>query len=926
MSESYYKTTLSLAGLNSAANTASAPRQPESSATPTSTPPSTTTSSTSTYGVRGFGGSKVFANPPMPVQKDEVPRTMNDFRNFESLRPSSTTPPPISNPTQSFSGSYTKKGFTSFGGAGGTSPNLTATSLHHPPSISAAAADNNQPHRSSTPTQYASSNNSNNTAYATSTRYKGFGVFNPDGPKSLSSSPNTQRFNAFGGVRNNLPPPATYDSHVPTIHSQPPTPKLSPSLTNEAIDPLFPSSIFSKVDPTVSASKSANTTSLFSKLPSPATSNDPPSASIALSANDGTSAFTRRKSFEVSGSNSINFTTNISRTTASTAPQINLSTSPNRVNMEYSPTYEAARQLMDQGLSTQMRQFLSSIPRLQQIAREQRREHILPEKLLRSYTLHFPLGEGATGFVAYGTRNSDSLSVAIKCTFKDRLVPGGWKRDNQLGIVPSEVFIMKRLEHENIVRFYELFEDELFVYIVMEAVKHISFPHHHHHHHHQHKRPGSTAGSNSPRPFTNTPPTLPNTLSLSLSSIPNLNSPILSSTASSESSLAVPLTTTNLTSPTFAVPHPHDISSPSFPLLVKLNSKVDLTKLMLGDSSSGGETGSEDDYTSSGTEEGEEEGVDEAMAIVSGASGSFEEPIISGKGFIVGDSDTDDKPDVQHPKKKKYQLRGRAGSHSEDALLSTSAVGGEIGLGLMQRKGKGSTTSLVKLSVSAISGGFRAPIGSLGDKTPTASGIVTLASPTTATQHHNHRGFKKRAVSKDLFDYIEQEPRMGEKVARMIFRQIAEAVKYLHSKGFVHRDIKDENVIIDDSMRVKLIDFGASATIPSSRAEYFTSFDGTLAYAPPECVALNDMTPIDPYRGPEQDVWSLGMLLFILVETKPPYSKTASREERSVRPVFSAGRSDQVQDLVFKMMDPNVETRISMQGVCDHEWFSGVKV
>ncbi|KAJ3028577.1 UNVERIFIED_CONTAM: hypothetical protein HDU68_001376 [Siphonaria sp. JEL0065] len=594
-----------------------------------------------------------------------------------------------------------------------------------------------------------------------------------------------------------------------------------------------------------------------------------------------------------------------------------------------------------------MQTFLSSIPRLMN-----QQPYLLPEKLLKKYSLHFPLGEGATGFVAYATRNEDKLDVAIKCTFKDRLVPGGWKKDNQLGIVPSEVFIMKRLEHENIVRFYELFEDELFVYIVMEAVKHISFPHHHHsrhHHHHGHHKPQTPSPFASPQPPTisdfspnrlptssstssllsllSTPPPSANTTQLAISAA-TTTPPCPATTADQQQDSTVPLNMTNLTSPTFAVPHPHDISSPSFPLLVKLNSKVDLTKLILDSSSSSSSSGCESESGSDVAEEGEQVGK------VDGGG--------RGRKFIVGESSDGEEWEGGSVGSSTFgtSFGGRAGGAGSAFVVTGGGIGSSVGFGLSstprdkgaeadteedgeEEQQRGGLLKKSKSSVSAtgtIVGDFSVDRGFPVLRGPSVNGGVSGGAQQQQQAHPHSRAFRKRAVSKDLFNYIEQKPKMGEGVARLIFKQIAEAVKYLHSKGFVHRDIKDENVIIDDNMRVKLIDFGASSTIPLSKSDWFTTFDGTIAYAPPECCPFDETTPIEPYHGPEQDVWSLGMLLYILVETKPPYVKTASRAERSVRPELSSGRSEGVRDLVYKMMEPDVEKRITMEQVCRHEW------
>ncbi|KAJ3200691.1 hypothetical protein HDU67_001870, partial [Dinochytrium kinnereticum] len=76
------------------------------------------------------------------------------------------------------------------------------------------------------------------------------------------------------------------------------------------------------------------------------------------------------------------------------------------------------------------------------------------------YKLGELLGRGATGFVASALRRVDGVETAVKFILKDRIPPSGWKRDRGLGcVVPVEVFTLRRLEHPNIVRFLEVFED-----------------------------------------------------------------------------------------------------------------------------------------------------------------------------------------------------------------------------------------------------------------------------------------------------------------------------------------------------------------------------------------------------------------------------------------------------------------------------------
>jgi protein-serine/threonine kinase len=162
----------------------------------------------------------------------------------------------------------------------------------------------------------------------------------------------------------------------------------------------------------------------------------------------------------------------------------------------------------------------------------------------------------------------------------------------------------------------------------------------------------------------------------------------------------------------------------------------------------------------------------------------------------------------------------------------------------------------------------------------------------------------------DLFDYIELRVTMDEDECRKIFKQVAEALRHLHlSAKVVHRDIKDENVILDGEGKVKLVDFGSAAYIKSGP---FDVFVGTIDYAAPEVLQGR------PYRGKEQDVWALGILLYTIVYKENPFYSIDEIMDHDLRVPWVP--SEECIDLIRKMLDRDVERRIGIQAVLDHPW------
>ncbi|KIW16490.1 hypothetical protein PV08_06545 [Exophiala spinifera] len=163
----------------------------------------------------------------------------------------------------------------------------------------------------------------------------------------------------------------------------------------------------------------------------------------------------------------------------------------------------------------------------------------------------------------------------------------------------------------------------------------------------------------------------------------------------------------------------------------------------------------------------------------------------------------------------------------------------------------------------------------------------------------------------DLFDYIELRTNMTEAESQSIFRQVVDAIHHLHTKALVvHRDIKDENVVLDGEGRIKLIDFGSAAYIKNGP---FDVFVGTIDYAAPEVLQGKR------YGGKEQDVWALGILLYTIAYKENPFYNLDEILDHPLRVPYLPF-SEECLDLIRKMLDRDVEKRITIEAVRNDVW------
>nr|XP_023026972.1 SNF-related serine/threonine-protein kinase [Leptinotarsa decemlineata] len=175
----------------------------------------------------------------------------------------------------------------------------------------------------------------------------------------------------------------------------------------------------------------------------------------------------------------------------------------------------------------------------------------------------------------------------------------------------------------------------------------------------------------------------------------------------------------------------------------------------------------------------------------------------------------------------------------------------------------------------------------------------------------------------DLYEYImRHETGLPEEVAKEYFSQIVRAISYCHQLHVVHRDLKPENVVFFKKQGiVKLTDFGFSNKFyPGQKLE--TSC-GSLAYSAPE-ILLGDS-----YDAPAVDVWSLGVILYMLVCGQAPFQEANDSETLTMimdcKYDIPAHVSQNCRQLISRMLLRNPEKRATLEEISKHPWLSGSK-
>lgn len=192
----------------------------------------------------------------------------------------------------------------------------------------------------------------------------------------------------------------------------------------------------------------------------------------------------------------------------------------------------------------------------------------------------------------------------------------------------------------------------------------------------------------------------------------------------------------------------------------------------------------------------------------------------------------------------------------------------------------------------------------------------------------------------DLFSRVIGKQALTESEAHHIFVQLLEAVKHLHSKNIVHRDIKLENILLQDGNTVKLSDFGFSKIIQSGDEHFMKTTCGTPSYIAPEMLMAESYSCT-------VDIWALGITLFLMIFGDYPFKSdgNVSVYEKIISGVFefpentvsttststattsatATSTSDDLKDLISGLLKKDISQRLTLEEIFDHPWITKQK-
>jgi len=169
----------------------------------------------------------------------------------------------------------------------------------------------------------------------------------------------------------------------------------------------------------------------------------------------------------------------------------------------------------------------------------------------------------------------------------------------------------------------------------------------------------------------------------------------------------------------------------------------------------------------------------------------------------------------------------------------------------------------------------------------------------------------------ELFDYIVKKEKLTEEESSIFFYQLINGIEYIHSKGISHRDLKPENLLLAENKILKIIDFGLSHEFEGD--ELLKTKCGSPSYAAPEIICC----PF--YDGFKVDIWCCGIILYAMLCGYLPFegedNNLLFQNILNCEPEFPEFLTDLSKDIILKILNPDPETRISIDGIKRHKFY-----
>ncbi|RVW55889.1 CBL-interacting serine/threonine-protein kinase 7 [Vitis vinifera] len=171
----------------------------------------------------------------------------------------------------------------------------------------------------------------------------------------------------------------------------------------------------------------------------------------------------------------------------------------------------------------------------------------------------------------------------------------------------------------------------------------------------------------------------------------------------------------------------------------------------------------------------------------------------------------------------------------------------------------------------------------------------------------------------ELFTKISRRGRLTEAAARRYFQQLVSALLFCHQNGVAHRDMKPQNLLLDQDGNLKVSDFGLSALPDQLKNGLLHTACGTPAYTAPEVVSRKG------YDGEKADAWSCGVILFVFLSGFLPFDDsnlvTMYRKIHRRDYQFPSWISRPARSVISQLLDPNPNKRMSIEALMESAWF-----